>query len=263
MKLLVCIKNVPDTSEADVSIDKSGKEIATNGLKFDVNETDNYALEEALLLAEQQEGSEVKVVSIAPQDADVTLRMTLAKGSESALRVEDTRINVRNPLQTAKVWAAAAKKDSYDLILTGCMASDDKNMASGVALAEELGMNHASMVKLVELGEGKVTVQRELEGGLLEVCEVALPAVLTIQTGGHTPRYASMRELRKAMKKELAVVGLDDLGLDAAAVSEEGAKIEFLGFSYPVIASNAEMMEGSADEKAAAMALKLMKGGLL
>ncbi|MCI9330792.1 MAG: electron transfer flavoprotein subunit beta/FixA family protein [Oscillibacter sp.] len=262
MKILVCTKLVPDTSESDVSIDKTGKDIATNGLKFDINEADNYAVEEAILTREAKEG-EVDVLCMAPQSADVVIRMALAKGCERALRIEDPRVNVRNPLQAAKVLAAAAKDQAYDLIFTGCMSSDDKNMSVGAALAEELGMNHAAMVKHVEIGDGKVTVQRELEGGLLEVSEVALPAVLSVQTGINTPRYAPVRELRKAMKKELKVVNLDDIGVDENQVNEAGSKVELLKLYYPEVISNAEMIEGTPEEKAEQIAFKLVKGGLL
>ncbi len=262
MKILVCTKLVPDTSESDVSIDKTGKDIATNGLKFDINEADNYAVEEAILTREAKEG-EVDVLCMAPQSADVVIRMALAKGCERALRIEDPRVNVRNPLQAAKVRAAAAEGLASGLIFTGWMSSDDKNMSVGAALAEELGMNHAAMVKHVEIGDGKVTVQRELEGGLLEVSEVALPAVLSVQTGINTPRYAPVRELRKVMKKELKVVNLDDIGVDENQVNEAGSKVELLKLYYPEVISNAEMIEGTPEEKAEQIAFKLVKGGLL
>ena len=262
MKVLVCIKSVPDTSEAEIKIDKSGRGIEQSGLNYDINESDNYAVEEAILTKEAHDG-EVQVVSIAPQSADVMIRMALAKGAEKAIRVEDERINKLDPLQVAKVLAAAVRSEEFDLIFTGCMSSDDKNMSVGVALAEELGVNHAAMVKHVEVGEGKVRVQRELEGGLLEVSDVALPAVLTIQTGINTPRYAPIRGLRQAMKKEIKVVSLDDLGVDAAQVDEADSKVEMLGFYIPVVASNAEMIEGTPDEKAEQLALKLVKGGLV
>lgn len=262
MKTLLCIKMVPDTSESDLNIDKTGKDISGHGLKFDINEADNYAVEEAMLINEAQGGS-VKVISMAPQDGDVMIRMALAKGGESALRIEDSRVNVRNPLQVAKVLASVIKKEEFDLVLTGCMSSDDKNMSVGVALAEELGVNHAAMVKHLEVGDGKVTVHRELEGGLLEVAEVALPAVITIQTGINTPRYAPVRQLRQAMKKELKVVNLDDIGVDAGQVGEESSLVEMLGLYHPEVISNAEILEGSPEEKAEQIAFKLIKGGLL
>lgn len=263
MKTLVCIKRVPDTSEAEVTIDKSGKNINTIGLTFDINEADNYAVEEAMLIKEAHEGT-VKVLCMAPtNEADVMIRMALAKGGDDAIRIEDDRVNFRNPLQVAKVIASVVKSEEFDLILTGCMSSDDKNMSVGTALAEELGINHAAMVKHMEVGEGKVTVQRELEGGLLEVTEVTLPAVVSVQTGINSPRYAPVRELRQAMKKELKVVNLDEYGIDENQVNEAGSNVNLLRFYLPEVISNAEMLEGSPEEKAEQIAFKLVKGGLI
>jgi len=265
MKILVCVKMAPNTSEAEVKVNGAGTGIETSGLAYDINEADNYAVEEGILIQEAHEGSTVKVATIANQDADVTLRMALAKGGESAIRVDDARVNGQNPLQVAKVLAAIAKEEEYDLVLTGCMSSDDKNMSVGVALAEELGIAHAAMVKHVEMAEdcSKVTVQRELEGGLLEVMEVALPAVLTIQTGINVPRYAPVRELRKAMKKELKVVNLDDLGVAADEVNKDGSKVELLKMYLPEVISNAIILEGSPEETAGEIAFKMIKGGLV
>jgi len=120
-------------------------------------------------------------------------------------------------------------------------------------------------VKKVDVAEdgSKVTVQRELEGGLLEVSEVKLPAVLTIQTGINVPRYAPVRELRKAMKKELKVVNLDDLGVAADEVNKDGSKVELLKMYLPEVISNAIILEGSPEETAGEIAFKMIKGGLV
>ncbi len=262
MKILVCIKMVPDTSETEVSINHTGKGINPHGLKFEINEADNYAVEEAMLIKEALGGT-VTILNMASKDADVMIRMALAKGGERAIRIEDPRVNVRNPLQVAKVLAAAIQHEEFDLILTGSMSSDDKNMSVGVALAAQLGIRHASMVKHMDVTPEKATVHRELEGGMLEVMEVALPAVVTVQTGINTPRYAPIRELRQAMKKELKVVSLDDLGLEEALVNEAGAKVEFLGFYLPQVVSNATILKGTPEETAGEIAFKLVKGGLL
>ena len=102
---------------------------------------------EAILIKEAK-GGKVKIVSLGDQESDLMIRMALAKGGDSAIRVEDPRINVKDPLKVAKVLAAAIKQEEFDLVLTGCMASDDGQMAVGVALAEELGVPHAAMVKV-------------------------------------------------------------------------------------------------------------------
>ena len=143
----------------------------------------------------------------------------------------------------AETLAAAIKSQEFDLVLTGSMAKDDGAMAVGVALAEELGVPHAAMVKKVEVGDGKIKVQRELEGGIGEVVELTLPAVVTIQTGINEPRYAPIRGIRQAQKKELKVVTIDDLGLDENEVNEAGSLIELQKLYIPEVVSNAEIIE--------------------
>ncbi len=262
MNTFVFIKRVPDTSEAEVKVDAAGKDVDSSKFSFDINDADNYAVEEAIVIKEAAGGT-VKVVSMGPKDGDVMIRMALAKGGDSAIRVDDPRINVVDPLKVAKVLAAVVKGQEFDLLLTGCMAGDDGNMSVGVAMAEELGISHAAMVKKVEVGEGKVKVYRELEGGLSEVVELDLPAVLTIQTGINEPRYAPIKGIRMAQKKELKVLSLDDLGLSEDEVNEASSLIELKNLYIPEVVSNAEIIEGAPEEKAEILAEKLVKGGLL
>ncbi len=263
MKTFVCIKRVPDTSEAEVKVDASGKDVDSSRFSFDINDADNYAVEEAILIKEAQGEGTVQIVCIGPKDADIMIRMAMAKGGDSAVRIDDPRININDPLQIAKVLAAVIKEESPDLVLTGCMAGDDGSMAVGVALAEELGISHAAMVKKVEMGEGKLKAHRELEGGISEVVELDLPAVLTIQTGINEPRYAPIRGIRKAQKKELKVLKVDDLGLSESDVNEAASLLELQRFYVPEVVSSAEVIEGAPEEKAEILADKLVKGGLL
>lgn len=264
MKTFVCIKRVPDTSEAEVKVDASGKDVDSSKFSFDINDADNYAVEEAVLIKEAKGGT-VRVVCMGPADADVMIRMALAKGGDSALRIDDPRINARDPLQSAKALAAAIKGqgEEFDLVLTGCMSNDDGNMATGVALAEELGVSHAAMVKKLEVEEGKIRAHRELEGGIIEVVEIVLPAVVTIQTGINEPRYAPIRGIRQAQKKELKVLKIEDLNLSEEEVGADGSLIEMQEFYIPEVISTAEIIEGEPEEKGEIMAEKLVKGGLL
>ena len=262
MNTFVFIKRVPDTSEAEVKVDGSGKDVDNSKFSFDINDADNYAVEEAILIKEAKGGT-VQVVNMGPADSDVMIRMALAKGGDSAIRIDDPRVNIIDPLKVAKTLAAVVKGQAFDLLLTGCMAGDDGGMAVGVAMAEELGIPHAAMVKKVEVGDGKVTVHRELEGGLSEVVEMNLPAMLTIQTGINEPRYAPIKGIRQAQKKELKVVKLEDLGLAEGDVNEASSLIELVNMYVPEVVSNAEIIEGEPEEKAAILAEKLVKGGLL
>ena len=262
MKTFVCIKRVPDTSEAEVKVDAAGKDVDSSKFSFDINDADNYAVEEAVLIKEAKGGT-VQVVCMGPSDADVMIRMALAKGGDSAMRIDDPRINAQDPIQAAKALAAAIKGQEFDLVLTGCMSNDDGNMATGVALAEELGVPHASMVKKLEVEDGKIKAYRELEGGIAEVVEITLPAVVTIQTGINEPRYAPIRGIRMAQKKELKVLKIEDLGLSEEEVGAAGSLVEMQQLYIPEVVSTAEVIEGEPEEKAEIMATKLVKGGLL
>ncbi len=263
MNTFVCVKRVPDTSEAEVKVDATEKDVDSSKFSFDINDADNYAVEEAVQIKEAHGGT-VQVLCCGPQDADMMIRMALAKGGDSAMRVDDPRINFNDPLQVAKVLATAIKEQEFDLVLTGCWADDDSFMAVGVALAEELGIPHAAMVKKVEVEEGKVKAYRELEGGISEVVEVTLPAVITIQTGINEPRYAPIRGIRQAQKKELKVLKLDDLGISEEEVNEANSMIELKRFYIPEIESKAEIIEGEEpEEKAEKLAEKMVKGGLI
>ena len=115
----------------------------------------------------------------------------------------------------------------------------------------------------MEVLDGKVKAHRELEGGLMEVVELELPAVLTIQTGINEPRYAPIRGIRQAQKKELKVVSLDDLGLDPSEVGSEASQVVLENLYIPEVESAAEFIEGEADEKAEKLASILIKGGLV
>jgi len=183
MNIVVCIKRVPETTDADIFIDKSGKDIDKSGLVFDLNEWDSYAIEEAILLKEKLGGT-VTVLSMGGEDSNESIRKCLAMGADDAMRLSDPAFAGSDGFATAKALAEAIRKIQYDLILTGTQAEDDGYGQVGVTLAELLGVPHAALVNRIEVQDKKVKAHRELEGGLEEVVEIDLPAVLTIQTGG-------------------------------------------------------------------------------
>ena len=262
MDIVVCVKRVPDTAEEEVHIDSSGRDVDKSKFSFSINEADNYAVEEAILLKEKHEGT-VTVVSFGPPDADQVIRMALAKGGDTAIRLDDEAFADSDPHAVAKILSAAIKDLSYDLVLTGCMAHDDGFMAVGVALAEMLGIPHAALVRSTEITDGKIKVQRELEGGLLETMEMDLPALCTIQTGINEPRYASFKGIRAASKKEIKVMGLSDTGLSADEVGQAGSMTIMEQFSMPVVGELAEILEGDPDETSGKLAGILKEKGLV
>lgn len=262
MELVVCIKRVPETAEAEIRIDASGRDIVRDGLVYTINEADNYALEEALLIKER-EGGTITVVTMGSRESEDTLRMGLAKGSDAAVRLDDPAFAESDGVATAKILEAAIKDIPHDLVLTGCMASDDWYSVVGPALAEFLGVPHATMVVKTELSEGKTRVSRELEGGLQEMLDIELPAVLTIQTGINEPRYASIMGIARASKKEITVKGLSDLGLQAKDAGKEGSKTRIEKLTLPVQEKMAEMITGGADEAAEKLSAILKERGLI
>jgi electron transfer flavoprotein beta subunit len=262
MNIIVCIKRVPETSEAEVKIAPSGKDIIQHNLVYNINEADNYALEEALIIKEKFGGT-VTVLTMGPKGADDTIRMALAKGGDSGVRLDDPEFADSDGLVTARILASEIKGMTYDLILTGCMSSDDGYSQVGPALAEYLGIPHASMVVKVEIQDKKARVQRELEGGLLEVVDIKLPAVLTIQTGINEPRYASIMGIAKASKKEITLKGLEDLGLKVEEVGRGGSKTWIESLELPIQEKMAEIIPGQPEEAAGSLTNILKERGLV
>ncbi|MEA2089228.1 MAG: electron transfer flavoprotein subunit beta/FixA family protein [Thermoproteota archaeon] len=262
MNIIVCVKHVPETAEADLKIDKTEKGIETDSLVFDINEWDDYALEEAVLLKEKLGGS-VTAVTVGSEDADSTLRKCLARGADNAVRLTDKAFERSDGYATAKILYRAIKNLPFDLILTGAQAGDNGYTQVGPILAELLEIPHATMVKKVEPADELMKVHRELEGGLEEIVEVELPALLTTQTGINEPRYVSIMGIRKAMKKEIKVLGLNDIGLKENEVGESGSWITFEKIFMPPVEKEAEILRGNPDEVSAKIAKILKAKGLV
>jgi len=262
MNIIVCIKRVPETTDVDIMIDKSGKDIEKSGLAFDLNEWDSYAIEEAIQLKEKMGGT-VTVITLGGEESNESLRKCLAMGADDAVRLTDPAFAGSDGFATAKVLAEAIRKIPYDLIFTGVQAEDDGYGQVGVALAEILGISHVSLVTHVEMQNQKVKAHRELEGGLEEVVEVDLPVAMTIQTGINEPRYVSIMGIRKVAKKEIKTIGLSDLNLKAEEVGLSGSDIRLKNVFLPPVGEGATMLEGKPEE----LALKVFnilkdKGGL-
>jgi electron transfer flavoprotein beta subunit len=262
MDIIVCVKHVPETAEADIKIASTGKTIEKTGLVFDINEWDDYAVEEAVRIKESFGGT-VTVITVGSEDADSTLRKCLARGADKAIRLTDPKFEGSDGYVIAKILHKAIKDLPFDLIFTGAQAGDDGYAMVGPILAEFLGIPHATMVKKIELKNGIARVNRELEGGLEEIVEVKLPAVLTIQTGINEPRYVSIMGIRKAMKKEIKVLGLAELGLNENEVGEAGSWIKIEKMYVPPVEKQAEFLKGTPEEIASKIAEILKARGLV
>jgi electron transfer flavoprotein beta subunit len=252
MKIIVAIKQVPDR-DALVRIDSAGKWIEEADLQYALNESDAYALEEALQLKEKSAAAdcEVIVVSAGPERVGTTIREALAKGADRAIQIACDDLGARDALGVARLLAAAVKPENPDLILTGLQSEDLGLGQTGVIVAELLGLPHATLILHVEKTETGLTVKRELEEGWFQTIELPTPALLTIQSGGNKLRYATLMGIKRAKTKEVRMVVADDLGVDSSPVMS----LEKL--TMPQKQKSTQMLPGTAKEAAAALVEKL------
>jgi len=217
MNSIVCIKRVPD-SEARIRVAADGKSIDPSGVKFDMNEYDKYALEEALQRREAAGEGQVTVVTVGGDGARETLRQALAMGADEAVLL---RADVSlDGLPIARALADEIRDRPFDLLLFGKQAIDDDGMQVPAMVSELLGLPCATVVVSLEIDEGHVTARREIEGGH-EVVEFDLPGVLAAQKGLNEPRYPSLKGIMAAKKKPLEEkdVELVDGGLELVELS--------------------------------------------
>jgi electron transfer flavoprotein beta subunit len=261
MKILV---TVAEEATVDDEFEIEGNRIDERYLTYDLNEWDDYAVEEAVQVSEAGDDVEVVTVTIGPERVEETVRQALAKGADRAVRIWDDALaeaDVLDPATKARLIAAVAREEDPDLILSGVQTGDDAFGATGVALASELDTAWAAVVNTLDLGDedGPASVHRELEGGVEELTDVDLPAVLTIQTGINEPRYASLRGIRQAQSKPLESKALEDLGLGADDLE---LCLSLDSLYEPETESDATLFEGSADEAAGELAALLREKGV-
>lgn len=259
MKIAVCIKQVPNT-EARLRVSRDGKWLEEEDLPFVTNENDTYALEEGLKLAEKT-GGEVVVFSLGPDRVKDALFKALAVGATRAVHLSDPAFLGGDALATGRALAAAVQRDSFDLVLTGSQSDDLRFGGTGSILAGHLGWPHVWLVMGVELEEGNrsAKVTREMESGINEISRIHLPAVLEIQAGINHPRFAPLKGIMAAKKKEIARLTPADLGLDPAQVGAAGSRLEVVSVSFPESGAGAQILEGDAKAAAATLVDKLRR----
>jgi electron transfer flavoprotein beta subunit len=213
MKIAVCIKQVV-TREWQLRVNDQKTWIRDQDASFELNEPDAYALEEALRLKEKH-GGEVIVCSAGPARATQVIREALARGADRALHVESDALATADANAVAEALAGAIRDENVDLVLTGLQSDDQGFGQVGVVLAEKLGMPHATIIMEVQVadaasgsGQGApaLRVKRELEGGWFQWVALPLPALLTIQSGINQLRYATLKGIMAAKKKEIKKV---------------------------------------------------------
>ena len=261
MEILVCVKRVPDTAENEFELNSDGNDLDRDDLVYSVNEWDNYAVEEAIQIVDNVGGS-VTVVTVGDDEAEEVLRREMAMGANNGVLLADDAFEGSDGKGIAAILKAEIEKGSYDLILTGAQADEGAGQVGGM-LAAMLDYPYASLVNKIEVGDGKIKVGREIEGGNQEMNEIELPCVLSIQTGINEPRYVGIRGIRKVAKVEIPEKDAGELGIDAATVGEAGAKTKRVDYFVPDMGDGAEMLEGSTDESIEQLIEKLKaKGGL-
>jgi electron transfer flavoprotein beta subunit len=255
MKILVAVKQAMALDE-DFEIRADGSDVEEEYFLPDLNEWDEFSLEEAMLIKERSTTPvEVVVVSVGPDSADEALRKCLAKGADRAIRVWDDAMAGSDPIAIARVLAAVARTEQATLVFAGVQSSDHSHGATGIAMAAFLGWSHAAVVVRLDYqaGDATATVQRELEGGVLQEIRLACPAVLTIQLGINKPRYASLRGLKQAAARPISVQDPAELGLSSDEIGVAGS-LSRVRRMYVPEKQRAQMLAGDLTQQAARLA---------
>ena len=253
MKIAVCIKQVP-TREWQPRLNDDKTWIREQDVSYEMNEPDAFALEEALRLREKH-GGEVVVCSAGPSRVQQVIREALARGADRALHVEDAALGSADAVTAATALAPAMAEQKFDIILTGLQSDDQGHAQFGPVLAEKLGMPHSTIIMEVQVTPstgsaqaGTLRVKRELEGGWFQYISMPLPALLTIQSGINQLRYATLKGIMAAKKKEIAKV---------AAPSSLSPRLRVVALSAPQKTKQTVMIDGTPAEAAKELVRRL------
>ena len=239
MRIAVCIKQVV-TREWQVRVNDAKTWVRDQDASWELNEPDAYALEEALRLREKH-GGEVIVVSAGPARVTQVLREALARGADRAIHIDGEHFATADAFEAADALAMALKDEKVDLVMTG-LQSDDQGFAQvGVVLAEKLGLAHATIIMEVQITDQTLRVKRELEGGWFQWIAMPLPAVITIQSGINQLRYATLKGIMAAKKKEIRAV---------PAPTQAASRLRIAAVYLPEKTKQTRMISGSPAEAA-------------
>ena len=259
MRVLVCLKQVPD-KDSRYKIDATGTGIVEDDLVFETNESDQYALEEALRLKEKHSG-EVVLLSLGDDRVLKSIKNGLAMGADRALHLTGTEFHGSDAHVVATAIQRAIAAESFDVILTGVQSDDLAFGQTGTILAQLLGWAHATIVMESAINpEGKsAQVKRELESNLFERIEIPLPAVLAIQSGINQPRYATLKGIMQAKKKEIKTLSVANLELTSAEIGPAGSKVDHQKLFFPEKKKKTVMIQGEPEEAAKQLMERLRK----
>lgn len=235
MKLLVCIKQVPDM-ESKFKIDADAVWYDQNDLAWRMNEYDEYGVEQAVQLKEQT-GADLTVLCIGPDHVKETIKKALAMGCDRGVHIADDTSCLRDPFEIATMIAEFAKDKEFDMVFTGMQSQDRGSGQVGVMVAELLAVPAITTIVDFAFEDGTIKVKRELEGGLKAEVEASLPIVVTCQLGLNTPRYPTLPNIMKAKKKEM-------LSIAAAELYKESGLQKTVKIAFPEKSSGGLILEG-------------------
>lgn len=209
MNILVCIKQVPDM-ESKFKVDGDGTWYDSADLAWRMNEYDEYAVEQAVQLKEKT-GADLTVLCIGPERVKETMKKALAMGCDRGVHVTDDASFKKGPFSIASIIAEFASSKSFDIIFTGMQSQDRGSAQVGVLVAEMLGIPCATTIVGFSFEDGRISVKRELEGGVKAKVTAPIPALVTCQLGLNSPRYLTLPNILKAKKKELLSIPVADV----------------------------------------------------
>lgn len=255
MKIFTCMKEVPGR-ETRFRINPEETWINESDLSYELNECDEYSIEEALRIKEKH-GGDVTILNVGVRTAEKSIRKGLAMGCDRAVQVIDTEGRRSSPYAAAMILAKVLEQEPYDLVLAGTQSDDLSYAQTGVILAEMLGLPHATIVMEIEVDPEARTVKalREMESGEFQWVEMPLPAVLMVQAGSSQIRYPSLKGIMQAKKKEIRSLDLEEIDLDWADAPE----IKIVRLYMPEASSQVEMLQGDTQTVVAALLEKLKK----
>ncbi|MEZ5290462.1 MAG: electron transfer flavoprotein subunit beta/FixA family protein [Vicinamibacterales bacterium] len=246
MKIAVCIKQVP-TREWQPSLTEDRRWVRDTDIAYEMNEPDAYALEEGLRLKEKH-GGEVVVVSAGPARVTQVVREALARGADRAIHVQDDALGAADAFAAAVAVAGAVEDEAFDIVLTGLQSDDQGHAQFGPVLAERLGIPHSTIIMEVQIADGRLRAKRELEGGWFQYVSMPLPSLLTIQSGINQLRYATLKGIMAAKKKEIRVV---------APAAPVVSRVSVRALSMPRKSKQTVMVGGTPQEAARELVRRL------
>ena len=242
MKICVLIKLVPD-KDSPLTVADDHLSLSDNNITWVSNESDNYALEEALLLKEKH-GGEVVACTLGSESSRQVLKDAMAKGADRGIFLSDSKFDSLDVLSIAKVFASALKDENFDIIMTGLQSDDQGNSQLGILIAELMNMSHASLVMGTEMQDNStINVKRELEDGWFQWTTLSLPASISIQSGINTPRYATLKGIMMVKNKTV-----DEINGESVPDLDLSSQVTLKKMYIPKKSKETVFIDGTPDE---------------